>query len=233
MGNKVSIRRLIAELLELDLDELISDQSRISKNGKSNGQLLEEIDSLSKEFIRTFINNPEKEPDRIIKEIFEGKSFEKQNIKGKKFEEQGVNKEINNSEIEPTRIIEEIFEGKGFEKQEIKNLSINPALLQAAASICDRILDLESRIDDSLEIEALLHGFDGGYIPAGPSGLIMRGRDDVLPTGRNFYSLDPKRIPTKAAWRVGQQLSGVLINKHIEDEGRYLRMWDFTGWQTM
>lgn len=84
VGNKVSIRRLIAELLELDLDELISDQSRISKNGKSNGQLLEEIDSLSKEFIRTFINNPEKEPDRIIKEIFEGKSFEKQNIKGKK-----------------------------------------------------------------------------------------------------------------------------------------------------
>lgn len=231
VGNKVSIRRLIAELLELDLDELISDQSRISENGKSNGQLLEEIDSLSKDFIRTFINNPEKEPARIIKEIFEGKSFEEQNIKGKSFEEHNVNKEINNSEIEPTRIIEEIFEGKsfeeqdskgkGFEEQEIKNLSINPSLLQDAASICNRILDLESRIDDSLEIEALLHGFDGGYIPAGPSGLIMRGRDDVLPTGRNFYSLDPKRIPTKAAWRVGQQLSGVLINKHIEDEGRY------------
>lgn len=49
----------------------------------------------------------------------------------------------------------------------------------------------------------------------------MRGRDDVLPTGRNFYSLDPRRVPTKAAWRVGQQLSGVLVDKHLRDEKRY------------
>jgi cobaltochelatase CobN len=211
VGNKVSIRRLIAELLELDLDEMISDQSQISRNGKSNGQLLEEIDSLSKDFIRTFINNPEKEPAWIIKEIFEGKILGEQN----------TNREINNPEIEPTRISKESLEEKNFEKQEIKDLSINPSFLQDAASICNRIRDLDLRINDSLEIEALLHGFDGGYIPAGPSGLIMRGRDDVLPTGRNFYSLDPKKIPTKAAWRVGQQLSKVLIEKHIEDEGRF------------
>ena len=171
-GNKVSIRRLIADLLGLDLDELISDQSRISGNGKSNGQRLEEIDSLSKDFIRTFINNPEKEPSWIIREIFAGQN-------------------------------------------------INPAFSQDAAAICERILDLESRIDASLEIEALLHGFEGGYIPAGPSGLIMRGKDDVLPTGRNFYSLDPRRVPTKAAWRVGQQLSGVLVDKHLREENRY------------
>ncbi|AKB82289.1 CobN component of cobalt chelatase involved in B12 biosynthesis [Methanosarcina barkeri 3] len=231
VGNKVSIRRLIAELLGLDLDELISDQSLISENGKSNGQLLEEIDSLSKDFIRTFINNPEKEPARIIKEIFDEKDFEGQDVKEESFEglivkeriseEQNNDEEINNPEIEPTRIIKEVFEGKRFGEQNIKDPDINSALLQDAASICSRILDLESRIDDSLEIEALLHGFDGGYIPAGPSGLIMRGRDDVLPTGRNFYSLDPKKIPTKAAWRVGQQLSEVLINRHIKDEGRY------------
>jgi len=172
VGNRVSIRRMIAGFLGLDLGELISDQSRISENGKSNGQRLEEIDSLSKDFIRTFIDNPQKESAWVIKEIF-------------------------------------------------KEQSINSISSQDAAAVCNRILDLESRIDASLEIEALLHGFEGGYIPAGPSGLIMRGRDDVLPTGRNFYSLDPKRVPTKAAWRVGQQLSGVLIEKHIKDEGRY------------
>lgn len=182
VGNSVSIRRIIAGFLGLDLDELISDQSQISGNGKSNGQRLEEIDSLSKDFIRTFINNPQKESAWVIKEIFKEQSIKKQN-----FEEQ----------------------------------SINAVYSQDAAAVCNRILDLESRMDASLEIEALLHGFEGGYIPAGPSGLIMRGRDDVLPTGRNFYSLDPKRVPTKAAWRVGQQLSGVLIEKHIKDEGRY------------
>lgn len=209
MGNKVSIRRLIAELLELDLDELISDQSRISGNGKSNGQLLEEIDSLSKDFIRTLIDNPEKEPARIIKEIFEGKGFEEQNIKKESFEEQN----IKGKDFEEQNI--------SFKEQDIKDPGINSAYIQDAASVCSRILDLDSRIDDSLEIESLLHGFAGGYIPAGPSGLIMRGRDDVLPTGRNFYSLDPKKLPTKAAWRVGQQLSEVLINKHVKDEGRY------------
>nr|WP_269850560.1 cobaltochelatase subunit CobN [Methanosarcina horonobensis] len=158
MGNRVSIRRLIAELLGLDLDELLSDQSRISENGKSNGQRLEEIDSLSKDFIRTFINNQEKEPPSIIREIFTGQNFTEQNVTGQ---------------------------------------GINPVISQEAAAICKRIIDLESRIDASLEIEALLHGFEGGYIPAGPSGLIMRGREDVLPTGRNFYSLDPRRFRQK------------------------------------
>jgi len=211
VGNKVSIRRLIAELMELDLDELISDQSRISENGKSNGQRLEEIDFLSKDFIRTFINNPEKEPIQIIKEIFKEESFEEQDIKEKSFEEQGITgKSFEEQEIKE----------KSFKEQKIKEQNINSASFQDAASICNRILDIDSRIDDSLEIEALLHGFEGGYIPAGPSGLIMRGRDDVLPTGRNFYSLDPKKIPTKAAWRVGQQLSQVLIEKHLKDEGR-------------
>ncbi|MDI6781003.1 MAG: cobaltochelatase subunit CobN, partial [bacterium] len=50
--------------------------------------------------------------------------------------------------------------------------------------------------------------------------LITRGRDDILPTGRNFYSLDPHRIPTKAAWKVGQKLAGAVIEKHKQEEGR-------------
>ncbi len=89
------------------------------------------------------------------------------------------------------------------------------------AKIKERILDVNKRIDESMEIEALLTGFNGEYIPAGPSGLITRGRDDVLPTGRNFYSLDPQRIPTKAAWKVGQKLAAAVIQKHLKEEGRY------------
>ena len=55
----------------------------------------------------------------------------------------------------------------------------------------------------------------------GPSGIITRGREDILPTGRNFYTLDPRRLPTRAAWRVGQNLARALIAKHLEEEGRY------------
>ncbi|NLD94147.1 MAG: cobaltochelatase subunit CobN [Fibrobacter sp.] len=85
--------------------------------------------------------------------------------------------------------------------------------------IAARVRDLDRRINESREIDALLHGFNGGYIPAGPSGLIMRGRDDILPTGRNFYTLDPRRIPTKSAWEVGMRLAEAVIKKHRKEHG--------------
>ncbi|MCS7279851.1 MAG: cobaltochelatase subunit CobN [Thermodesulfobacteriaceae bacterium] len=84
-----------------------------------------------------------------------------------------------------------------------------------------RILDLNYRIEASKEIEALLKGLDGRYILPGPSGLITRGRDDVLPTGRNFYSLDPYRVPTQTAYEVGKRLAEKLIEKYLLEEGRY------------
>ncbi len=86
--------------------------------------------------------------------------------------------------------------------------------------IREQVLDLNSRIEASDETGALLHGFEGGYIAPGPSGLITRGRDDVLPTGRNFYSLDPERVPTKAAYKVGERLANAVIEKHTKEEGR-------------
>ncbi|HWR40453.1 MAG TPA: cobaltochelatase subunit CobN [Patescibacteria group bacterium] len=84
----------------------------------------------------------------------------------------------------------------------------------------DKIRDIDARLDASREIDALLSGFAGRYLPAGPSGLITRGRADILPTGRNFYSADPERIPTRAAWRVGQKLATALIARHQADTGR-------------
>lgn len=81
------------------------------------------------------------------------------------------------------------------------------------------VKDIDRRIEDSLEIEAVLHALDGKYTPPGPSGLITRGRPDILPTGRNFYSLDPNRIPSTSAWRVGKILADSLVNKYIEETG--------------
>jgi cobaltochelatase CobN len=88
-------------------------------------------------------------------------------------------------------------------------------------AIKEKILELNRKIEESKEIEALLHGLSGGYIPSGPSGLITRGRDDVLPTGRNFYSLDPHRVPTPSAFEVGKRLAKKLIEKYLREEGRY------------
>ncbi|TDA64034.1 MAG: cobaltochelatase subunit CobN [Clostridia bacterium] len=96
-----------------------------------------------------------------------------------------------------------------------------PHLLPELNRVRSRVADLDSRLEASREIEALMTGLDGRYIPAGPSGLITRGRDDVLPTGRNFYSLDPHRVPTRAAWEVGKGLAEKVLAKHLAEEGRY------------
>lgn len=71
------------------------------------------------------------------------------------------------------------------------------------------------------EMASLRNGFQGRYIEPGPSGLITRGRSDVLPTGRNFYSLDPHRIPTASAWETGKQLAEKTLERYLQEEGRY------------
>ena len=60
------------------------------------------------------------------------------------------------------------------------------------------------------ELDHLLHGLSGGFVPAGPSGSPTRGLVGVLPTGRNFYSVDPKAIPSRNAWTVGKALGDSL-----------------------
>ena len=81
--------------------------------------------------------------------------------------------------------------------------------------------DIDRRISDSREIDALLSAMAGGHVPAGPSGYLSRGRYDILPTGRNFYNVDPTRIPTRAACRVGVLLAEALLQRHLDEEGRY------------
>jgi len=85
----------------------------------------------------------------------------------------------------------------------------------------EKVLDIARNIDASDEMGALFHGKSAGFIEPGPSGLITRGRSDVLPTGRNFYSLDPKKVPTPAAWKVGQKLAAALIEKYKQDTGSF------------
>src|SRR6202042_1643558 len=69
------------------------------------------------------------------------------------------------------------------------------------------------------EIDAILHALDGGHVPAGPSGSPLRGLINTLPTGRNFYAVDPKAVPSRLAWDTGQQLAETLVARYREDTG--------------
>ena len=82
------------------------------------------------------------------------------------------------------------------------------------------------------EIDAVLHALDGGYVPAGPSGSPTRGLVNVLPTGRNFYSVDPKAIPSQTSFQTGLALADSLITRHLADEGEYPRCVGLTVWGT-
>ncbi|WP_328618079.1 cobaltochelatase subunit CobN [Amycolatopsis sp. NBC_00355] len=82
------------------------------------------------------------------------------------------------------------------------------------------------------ELDAILHALDGGYIPAGPSGSPLRGLVNVLPTGRNFYTVDPKAIPSRLAWETGQALADSLLRRYREDTGDWPRSVGLSVWGT-
>jgi cobaltochelatase CobN len=82
------------------------------------------------------------------------------------------------------------------------------------------------------EITNLLGGLNGRFVPPGPAGAPTRGRVDVLPTGRNFYALDPRVVPTHAAWRCGKALGESLLRRHFQDHGAPLRKLAMVIWGT-
>ena len=84
----------------------------------------------------------------------------------------------------------------------------------------------------SREIEQVLHALDGGFIAAGPSGSPLRGLINVLPTGRNFYSVDPKAVPSKLAWETGQAMAESLLARYRQDHGEWPKSVGLSVWGT-
>jgi cobaltochelatase CobN len=82
------------------------------------------------------------------------------------------------------------------------------------------------------EIVNLLFGLEGRYVPSGASGAPTRGRPDVLPTGRNFYSVDIRGLPTETAWGLGQQAAELLIERYTQENGEYPRSLGLSVWGT-
>ena len=166
-----SLRSHICEMIGLCLPIILTRQGHFySAYGMTGGEIVAELDRVSRNIIRLFLNG----------EDFRG---------------------------------QEDVMGKLKVKFTLKFEEIN--------SFRSRVEEIAQRIRDSREIDALLAGMDGDFIPAGPAGIVTRGRDDVLPTGRNMYSLDPEMVPTKAAWEVGRRLGNAVIEKFQKEENRY------------
>ncbi|WP_394688535.1 cobaltochelatase subunit CobN [Hoeflea sp.] len=82
------------------------------------------------------------------------------------------------------------------------------------------------------ELDGIMTALEGRFVAPGPSGAPTRGRPDVLPTGRNFYSVDSRAVPTPAAWELGQKSAELLVTRHIQDHGEWPTSMALTAWGT-
>ncbi|MGL4849907.1 MAG: cobaltochelatase subunit CobN [Clostridium sp.] len=167
-----SLRNLVGRAIGLDLEYLLNNPDEFNRSyEKLNSSVLQDLDFISKNVIKQFIN---------------GKSL-----------------------LEDKNIY------KGYE------IIDEDLLVGIEIKFLDRTLDIKKRIEKSDEIGAIIKALNGDFIKSGPAGVINKGREDILPTGRNFYTLDPETLPTRAAYEIGKRLGEKTIEKHLKEEGTY------------
>ncbi|NJD98917.1 cobaltochelatase subunit CobN [Thermococcus sp. LS1] len=179
-----SIRRVIAEAVGLDYDELKKNPLGTT-NGFTNRELLEIFHKIAVKSL-----------ERLLK----GESFE---------------------------VIAEEIEKFGFKVKEKKKLE---ETFRKALEVAGKIIGCKK------EHEGLLKGLSGEYVEPGPSGAITRGKFEILPTGRNFYAVDPRTLPTKAAWQIGVETAEKLLEEYMKKHGKYPEsvgqvLWSIDGYK--
>ncbi len=110
--------------------------------------------------------------------------------------------------------------------------------LESAPATRMVLSDIATRIAPALdqsgarETRAVLDALEGRFVVPGPSGAPTRGRADCLPTGRNFYSIDVRAVPTPAAWDLGRRSADLLVKRYFQDEGTWPKAMALTVWGT-
>ncbi len=82
------------------------------------------------------------------------------------------------------------------------------------------------------EITHFLRALEGRFVPPGPSGAPTRGMATILPTGRNFYSVDIRGIPTQTAFEVGRRAAEGILERYLRETGAYPRSIGLVVWGT-
>ncbi len=142
-------------------------------------------------------------------------------------EEGGGRTDTDAVEAEARALVTEMEE-RGWDPSAVvtENAAAQAVLTFAATEIVPRL----ARTTD--ELTHVLHALEGGYVPAGPSGSPLRGLVNVLPTGRNFYSVDPKAVPSRLAWETGQAMADSLLARYREDTGEWPQSVGLSVWGT-
>jgi len=180
-GAVPSLRQSLAEMKGYDYDDLIANRGKLNPDGRTNGDIIKELNHLSFELVKKF----------------HSKAFKKQSIDA------------------ITKVV------LGGNDPNVKRCLVYIASFLAPA--------LAATTD---ELTYTLSACEGGYVPPGPSGSLTRGMADILPTGRNFYSVDPRSVPSSAAWQVGVALGDALLERYLKEEGKYPESIGIVIWAT-
>ncbi|MBO9533866.1 MAG: cobaltochelatase subunit CobN [Solirubrobacteraceae bacterium] len=103
-------------------------------------------------------------------------------------------------------------------------------LRRALTHVCEQIVPRLQQTPD--EMGNVIGALGGKHVPAGPSGAPTRGRLDVLPTGRNFYAVDPRALPSQLSYETGVKLADAVLERHVSDTGELPRMVGLVAWGT-
>src|SRR5690606_38554964 len=110
------------------------------------------------------------------------------------------------------RELVERMEAAGWDVAVVPTLHDDPEVRRVLTFAAEQVVPRLARTTD--ELDAVRHALDGGFVPAGPSGSPLRGLVNVLPTGRNFYTVDPRAVPSRLAWETGQAMADSLIQRY-------------------
>jgi cobaltochelatase CobN len=136
---------------------------------------------------------------------------------------------VDEAEARARRLVKALQE-TGWNPQAAENLTDDPdvagVLRFAATEVVPRLAGTTNEVDQ------ILRALDGRFIAAGPSGSPLRGLVNVLPTGRNFYSVDPKAVPSRLAWETGVAMADSLLARYRDDHGKWPASVGLSVWGT-
>ena len=128
------------------------------------------------------------------------------------------------------RALIEAMEKASWQADAIDALHDDPVVRDVLRFAAEQVVPRLAATTD--ELTNVLHALDGGFVPAGPSGSPLRGLVNVLPTGRNFYTVDPRAVPSRLAWETGQAMAESLVARHLAETGEHPRSVGLSVWGT-
>ncbi|MCY9783470.1 cobaltochelatase subunit CobN [Nocardiopsis sp. EMB25] len=143
--------------------------------------------------------------------------------------EDAPTREVDEAEALARSLVERM-EAADWDPAAVAGLHDDPEVRRVLEFAATQVVPRLARTTD--ELDHVLHALTGGFVPAGPSGSPLRGLVNVLPTGRNFYTVDPRAVPSRLAWQTGQAMADSLLRRHLDETGAYPESVGLSVWGT-